>query len=290
MKRSKITGIIGTGVLHVLVLLLLFFLTLTKPDVQEEGGVPVMLGNTEQAAGDADPYTMTEVDVLPQPPASLPEPEVMPAEPEVKQPLITQAEEPSLQVKKEEPKKEKPKKEKKPVKKTEMQTPQKEPEKKAEPEKKPEKTEAEKRAEAERLAAQAAASKIAGAFGKGSKMGNKGNAGTGAGLQGSTAGNSDTGKTTGTGGYGTFDLNGRSLGEGGLPAPVYNVQDEGRVVVTIVVNPAGQVVRTSINKRTNTVNPALRKAAEEAAKKARFNTVDGVNNQSGTITYYFKLK
>lgn len=121
-------------------------------------------------------------------------------------------------------------------------------------------------------------------------MGNKGNAETGAGLQGSTAGNSDTGKTTGVGWNGAFDLNGRSLGEGGLPAPVYNVQDEGRVVVTIVVNPSGQVVRTSINKRTNTVNPALRKAAEEAAKKARFNTVEGVDNQSGTITYYFKLK
>lgn len=290
MKRSKITGIIGTVVLHVLVLLLLFLLTLTKPDVQEEGGVPVMLGNTEQAAGDADSYTMTEVDVLPQPPASVPEPEAMPAEPEVKQPLITQADEPSVQVKKEEPKKEKPKKEKKPLKKTENKTPQKEPEKKVEPEKKPEKTEAEKRAEAERLAAQAAASKIAGAFGKGSKMGNKGNAGTGAGLQGSTAGNSDAGKTTGVGWNGAFDLNGRSLGEGGLPEPIYNVQDEGRVVVTIVVNPAGQVVRTSINKRTNTVNPALRKAAEEAAKKARFNMVEGVDNQSGTITYYFKLK
>ena len=290
MKQSKITGIIGTVVLHVLVLLLLFFLTLTKPDVQEEGGVPVMLGNTELAAGDADPYTMTEVDVLPQPPASVPEPEAMPAEPEVKQPLITQADEPSVQVKKEEPKKEKPKKEKKPLKKTENKTPQKEPAKKVEPEKKPEITEAEKRAEAERLAAQAAASKIAGAFGKGSKMGNKGNAETGAGLQGSTAGNSDTGKTTGVGWNGAFDLNGRSLGEGGLPAPVYNVQDEGRVVVTIVVNPSGQVVRTSINKRTNTVNPALRKAAEEAAKKARFNTVEGVDNQSGTITYYFKLK
>lgn len=290
MKKSKVTGIIGTVVLHILVVLLLLFCSLTRPEIQEEGGVPVMLGNTQTAQGDADPYTMTEVDVLPQPPASAPEPESMPAEPEVKQPLITQAEEPSLQVKKEEPKKEKPKKEKKPLKKTEKKTPQKEPEKKVEPEKKPEKTEAEKRAEAERLAAQVAASKIAGAFGKGSKMGNKGNAETGAGLQGSTAGNSDTGKTTGVGWNGAFDLNGRSLGEGGLPAPVYNIQDEGRVVVTIVVNPAGQVVRTSINKRTNTVNPALRKAAEEAAKKARFNTVEGVDNQSGTITYYFKLK
>lgn len=290
MKKSKVTGIIGTVVLHIFVVLLLLFCSLTRPEIQEEGGVPVMLGNTQTAQGDADPYTMTELDVLPQPPASAPEPESMPAEPEVKQPLITQAEEPSLQVKKEEPKKEKPKKEKKPLKKTEKKTPQKEPEKKVEPEKKPEKTEAEKRAEAERLAAQVAASKIAGAFGKGSKMGNKGNAETGAGLQGSTAGNSDTGKTTGVGWNGAFDLNGRSLGEGGLPAPVYNIQDEGRVVVTIVVNPAGQVVRTSINKRTNTVNPALRKAAEEAAKKARFNTVEGVDNQSGTITYYFKLK
>ena len=148
-----------------------------------------------------------------------------------------------------------------------------------------EKTEAEKRAEAEKAAAQAAANAIAGAFGKGSQMGSKGNA-AGAGLQGSPTGNSSTGKTSGVGGYGT----GRTLGGGKLPVPVYNVQDEGRVVVTIVVNPAGQVISTSINKRTNTVNPALRRAAEEAARKARFNAVDGVNNQSGTITYYFKLK
>ena len=75
-----------------------------------------------------------------------------------------------------------------------------------------------------------------------------------------------------------------------MPRPVYNVQDEGRVVVTITVHPAGQVIATEINKQTNTVNPALRKAAEEAAKKARFNAVDGLNNQMGTITYYFNLK
>jgi TonB family protein len=85
-------------------------------------------------------------------------------------------------------------------------------------------------------------------------------------------------------------LNGRELGSGGLPRPVYNVQEEGRVVVTITVNPAGQVIHTSINKRTNTANAALRKAAEDAARKARFNAVNGVNNQTGTITYYFKLK
>lgn len=55
-------------------LLLLFLLKLTVPAEQEEGGVPVMLGNTELAAGDADPYTMTEVDVMPsEAPSSAPE-------------------------------------------------------------------------------------------------------------------------------------------------------------------------------------------------------------------------
>ena len=279
LKKNKVIGIVCTVVLHLLVLLLLFFLKLTVPAEQEEGGVPVMLGNTELAEGEADPYTLTEVDMMPsEEPSSSQEAAEAPA---VEQPMITQQDEPSLQVKKETPKKETPKKEQ--PKKTPVKT-------ETKPVNKPkEKTEAEKRAEAEKAAAQAAANKIAGAFGKGSQMGSKGNS-SGAGLQGSPTGNSSTGKTSGVGGYGTFDLNGRSLGSGNLPVPVYNVQDEGRVVVTIVVNPAGQVISTSINKRTNTVNPALRRAAEEAARKARFNAVDGVNNQSGTITYYFKLR
>lgn len=153
--------------------------------------------------------------------------------------------------------------------------------KKKEEVKKPEKTEAEK--------AEAARKRVAGAFGKGAQMGSKGDT-EGEGIQGSPTGNAPSGATSGTGGYGSFNLGGRSLGEGGLPRPVYNVQDEGRVVVTITVNPAGHVIATSINRQTNTVNPALRKAAEDAAKKARFNAVSGLNNQTGTITYYFNLK
>lgn len=166
--------------------------------------------------------------------------------------------------------------------------------------KKPEKTAAEKAEEARKLAAEkaererkaaeeAARKRVAGAFGKGAQMGSKGTT-EGEGVHGSPTGNSSSGATAGTGGYGTFNLGGRSIGEGGLPRPVYNVQDEGKVVVTITVNPAGQVIATSINRQTNTVNPALRKAAEDAAKKARFNTVSGLNNQTGTITYYFNLK
>ena len=282
---------VGTLVLHVVLLILLFLIAISKPESQEEGGVPVMLGNMEMAQGNADPYTLTDVDILdePQLPTEVSVPEPVPTPP-VESEMITQEDEPTVAV----PKKETPK-----------PAPKKEVVKKEKPKKEPvkpkEKTEAEKRAEAERLAAEkkaaeeraaaeAAAKRIAGAFGKGTQMGSKGTGTSGEGIQGSPTGNAAEGQSTGVGGYGTFDLNGRSLGPGGLPRPIYNVQEEGRVVVTITVNPAGQVIHTSINKRTNTANAALRKAAEDAARKARFNSVSGVNNQTGTITYYFKLK
>ena len=290
MKKHRITGLIGTLVLHVLILVFLLLVAISKPKMQEEGGVPVMLGNMEIAQGNSDPYTLTDVDILdePQLPTEPTVPESVPEIP-VKSEMITQEDESTIAVPKKTPKPT-PKIEK--VKKKPVQK---------EPVKPKEKTEAEKKAEAERLAAEkkaaeqkaaaeAAAKRIAGAFGKGTQTGSKGTGTAGTGIQGSPTGNSAEGQSSGVGGYGSWDLNGRSLGSGGLPRPVYNVQEEGRVVVTITVNPAGQVIHTSINKRTNTANAALRKAAEDAARKATFNAVGGVNNQTGTITYYFKLK
>lgn len=94
---------------------------------------------------------------------------------------------------------------------------------------------------------------------------------------------------TGTGSYGTWDLGGRDM-IGELPRPAYNAQEEGRVVVAITVNPKGNVIEASINNRTNTTNKQLRNAAMEAARKIKFNPIEGKNNQTGTITYYFKLK
>lgn len=280
MKNNRLQGIIGTVVVHLIILLILFVVTLHAATPEEESGVPVMLGSAELSQGDADPYTLTEVDVLDEL-----QPETAPADPSVETPseqeMLTQDLEETVAMKPQ----------KKPVKpKTEVKTPsKKQPEQPKQPTKTPEQIAAEKRAAAEKAAAEEAAKKIAGAFGKGSSMGNRGTGTTGSGVQGSPTGNSNTGKSTGVGGVGSWDLNGRSL-TGSLPIPVYNVQDEGRVVVTIVVNPSGRVISTSINKRTNTVSTALRRAAEEAARKARFNVTDGVNNQTGTITYYFKLR
>ena len=96
--------------------------------------------------------------------------------------------------------------------------------------------------------------------------------------------------TASQGGYGTWDLGGRDM-VGEMPRPSYNgIHDEGRVVITITVNPEGSVIDTRINNRTNTTNVQLRNAAVEAARRTKFNAISGKNNQTGTITYYFKLK
>lgn len=272
-KKGKYVGMVGALLVHVAIIALLILVGFAMPRPSEEDGIPVMLGEAPDALGDADP-SLVKVDVMPEEVASdVQEP--------TEQDIITQEDEETVVLKpKTEPKK------KQEVKKPEIKKPEKTAAEKAEEARKL----AEAKAEKERREAEEAARKrVSGAFGKGAQMGSKGNT-EGQGIQGSPTGNAPTGATSGTGGYGTFNLGGRSIGEGGLPRPVYNVQDEGRVVVSITVNPAGQVIATSINRQTNTVNPALRKAAEDAAKKARFNAVSGLNNQTGTITYYFNLK
>lgn len=276
-KKGKIIGAVGTLLVCLAVIVLLILITIKTPIKEELGGIPVIMGNVDAANGLDDP-SLVDVDVMT-------EPEVAAnAEPETvsEQDLMTQKDEETVALK---PKAEK---EKKIIKTKEIKKPQKSAEEKAAEAKRLQEA---KEEQARKEAAEAAKQRVAGAFGKGAQMGgNKGTATSGQGVEGSRDGNSSTGAKSGSPGYGTFDLGGRSIGNGGLPRPAYNVQEEGRVVVTITVSPSGEVIATSINRKTNTVSPALRKAAEDAAKRARFNSVQGVNNQVGTITYYFKLR
>ena len=277
-QKGNLSGILGTILANGAIVGILLLVGFAPPTDQDDGGVPVIMGDISESQYNYDPKTMVDVEIMEN--TQMAEATAIPS---VDDELITQEEEETIVVekKKETPKKETPKQEAKKV---------------------VEKTEAEKQAEAKRLAeekaererkaaAEAAAKRVSGAFGKGTAMeANKGTS-TGSGMEGSTQGNSTTGEKDGSGGYGSFNLNGRSLGEGGLPRPVYNVQEEGIVVVTITVNPAGAVINAEINlKETRTTNSTLRKAAIDAAKKARFNTVTGLNNQAGTITYNFKLR
>lgn len=265
MKRDKfdIFSVLWTILLHGLAIVLLLQLHLNKPVAQAESGVPVMLGNMGNLDTD---YEFTEVNSMPAPaPAAVP----VPAAPQV-EPAITQNLEETVAI--ESGEKEKPVK---PVETPRQPTPE------------------EIRAEQERQAAEQANNLLANAFGRSSTMQASAPTENNSDIQGtpgSTEGNSTQGKSSGSAGYGTWDLGGRDmLGE--LPRPAYNgIQEEGRVVVTITVDPEGNVIDTRINNRTNTTNLQLRNAAVEAARRTKFNATSGSNNQSGTITYYFKLK
>lgn len=265
MKRDKfdIFSVLWTILLHGLAIVLLLLLHLNKPVAQAESGVPVMLGNMGNLDTD---YEFTEVNSMPAPaPAAVP----VPAAPQA-EPAITQNLEETVAI--ESGEKEKPVK---PVETPRQPTPE------------------EIRAEQERQAAEQANNLLANAFGRSSSMQASAPTENNSDIQGtpgSTEGNSNQGKPSGSAGYGTWDLGGRDmLGE--LPRPAYNgIQEEGRVVVTITVDPEGNVIDTRINNRTNTTNLQLRNAAVEAARRTKFNATSGSNNQSGTITYYFKLK
>lgn len=261
-KDFNIFSLLWTLLLHMGVVGLLLLLHLNKPVAQAESGVPVMLGNMGNLDTD---YEFTEVSSMPAPqPASVPTPVAPQAEP-----AITQNLEETVAI--ETGEKEKPVN---PVETPRQPTPE------------------EVRAEQERQVAEEANNLLANAFGRSSTM--QASAPTEnntdvQGTPGSANGNSTQGKPQGTAGYGTWDLGGREM-MGELPRPVYDVQEEGRVVVTITVDPDGNVIDTRINNRTNTTNLQLRNAAIAAARQTKFNNIGGDNNQTGTITYYFKLK
>ena len=139
----------------------------------------------------------------------------------------------------------------------------------------------------EALARKAAVNKdVSGAFGKGNKMKNQKDGNDSGRTKGKTGGKAiDSGKGV------SVKVGNRKLGAGGLVTPVYNKQAEGKVVVNVVVDPSGKVVSASINaKLSNTTNQGLRNAALSAARQTKFNEIEGIDNESGTITYIFRLK
>ena len=257
-QKSETYGIIGTVLIHVLIILCLIFFGFNKsePIPKENEGITVNFGNIDEATGLFEPEgeaTNTKSEALSEP---IPE-----AKPE--KALITQTNEPSVSL---EDKKAKEK------------------EQAIQKEKQLQKEQKQKAA--------AIRNQAANAFGTSAGKGkSQGASATGNGNQGSPDGSPNSTRNSGGGtGYGHFSLNGRSL-NGALPHPSFSIQEEGIVVVQITVNPKGNVIASSISlKGTNTDNSILRNAALSAAKQARFNTINGSQSQSGTITYSFRLK
>ena len=105
---------------------------------------------------------------------------------------------------------------------------------------------------------------------------------------GQATGNTASGRTDGKP---NAHVQGRST-VGNIPRPVYNVQESGIVVVNIVVDNYGNVVRAVPGGDGTTVlDKTLYAAARNAAMDTHFNmSADAPAMQEGTITYYFNLK
>ncbi|MDR1937538.1 MAG: TonB family protein [Tannerellaceae bacterium] len=254
MDNDKIYGFLGTLLFHFVILLILFFTVLRTVVPEEEEGVLVNFGNVNAAAGTFEPqYTGGELPRQTTPASPQPQP--------AQDNTVTQDIEESVA----------------------LEEARKKEERRIEEER--------RKAEEQQKKEEAISSRVAGAFGSGNTQGgSQGNAATGEGNQGNPFGNSDQGPNEGIGGYGSFNLNGRSVGSGGLPSPVYNVQEEGRIVINITVDPKGTVIFAEIGRGTNLDNASLRQSALNAARGAKFNSISGTNNQSGTITYNYRFK
>ncbi len=277
ISREEIGGVVGTGIFAVLLLLILIFSYFTLMPVPDElEGVPVMFGNVENSFGDIEP-PMNEI--IPEPQAQEPKVPV----PSPAPPLITQDIEPTINVT---AKREEERKKAQQVAEQQRLAQQRVEEQRIKEEQIRLAEIVKKKREEDEKRKRDINQQMSGLFGESS--GSRGDT-EGTGTQGVSTGNDSKGSTSGLGGVGTYNLGGRSLGQGGLVRPGYTVNDEGIVVVTITVDPQGNVINTEIGKGTTTPNSTLRKAALDAAKRTKFNSITSMNNQQGTITYRFNL-
>jgi colicin import membrane protein len=108
-------------------------------------------------------------------------------------------------------------------------------------------------------------------------------------VRGVGSGLGDSGSGTGASGF-SYNLDGREIQV--LPLPKYDIQEGGKVVVDVIVDRSGKVVKATPGAHgSSIVNDHLYKAAKDAALLAKFKVkLDAPEFQKGTITYNFILK
>jgi colicin import membrane protein len=257
-------GILGTIIIHGILILLLFFsiLSLPKP-APPEGGLLINFGDVISAGGQTEPALNNN------PAPKQQEAEKQPV-PEKKEGIITQDFEKTAALPKAPEKKKTEKPKPKPV------------EKKAPPEKKP----VEKAPVVNTKALYS---------NKGQSTTEKGTSEgiyKGQGNMGDPNGTPESDNySQGLGGSSiTPNLNGRSPIY--LKKPEFNVQREGIVVVEITVDRNGKVISANPGVKGSTlVDNTLYAAAKKAALESAFNVKsDAAERQTGTISYHFKLQ
>jgi colicin import membrane protein len=275
---------LGTSILHLGILAILLIVGFSAPKPPDiERGIMVNFGTDETGSGLIEPSP-------PQSPEDVAQaqPDNAIAQPVKEDPLLTQNfDKDAPEVKKVDPEAEKRKKE-------QLET---ERIKQAEKEKKAAEETERIRVEAEQKRASDIVNRTKNA------LSNSKNTGTNTTSEGITGGQGNQGVPTGsvdskirgdgsgTGNNGiSYDLQGRGFQS--LPAPKYDYQGEGKVVVEIDVDRSGKVTNAKGGKKgSTTLDDYLVKVAEEAAMKATFEAKPGAPLvQKGTITYNFILK
>ncbi len=287
VPSEKSKGIIGTSIIHIILLVVLIAFAFTPPKPPEaEQGILVNFGTDEVGTGLIEPS----------PPPSKVEASPPPARRPVKvqndEPMLTQNNEEAPEVKKVDPEAEKKRLEKIEADRKIREQLEADRQAKIEAEKERKRIEAEQKkvADARNLVRNGlAGSKAAGTDSKGEGEGG------GPGNQGDPNGSVDSkvrGKGSGSGTSGnavSYKLGGRAATY--LQNPKYDYQEEGTVVVEISVDKAGNVIQAIPGKSgSNTLNENLLREAKEAAMKTKFKaSQDAPAVQKGTITYHFKL-
>lgn len=285
LPSEKSKGLAGTIIIHLILLLVLVFVSFSvpPPPVYEEG-IEVNFGTSETGFGDLEPAPVAEqIDAVPPPPANE-------SVKTVEEPLLTQDDEEAPEVKKVDPEAEKKKKEQAELDRIKHEELEAEKKRKELEEAETKRIEAEKKREAEMR------DKMKSAFdGK--------NAGSTSTSEGNTSGkdnqgDKDGGVTSnvrgpggGTGNSGpSYNLEGRTSIY--LPDPKLDYQKEGKVVVQIRVNRDGKVIYANPGEKgSDLLDTPFLDAAKKAAMEAKFKPDPNAKEiQVGTITYNFKLK
>jgi TonB family protein len=267
-KQSKRAGLSGTLFFHGALLLILFLIKLVSPPMpEEEEGILINFGNSEQGMGEIQPTQISNANSPQEANADqLKEPEVSNPTPVKPQPNVTQDVEEAPKISKDKPKV-KPVETTKPVTKPVVQP------------KPPEDPKPDPRA---------LYPGKKNTDGKGTP-GNEGETGR-PGDQGRPDGSMDSKSHTGTGKGDSgisFDLAGRNM----LRKPTINDQSQefGKVIIEVTVDKDGNVTQVTGPARGSTTSaPILVNKAKQAAREAKFSkSPSGVEEQRGTITFVF---
>ncbi len=258
-----------------LLLLLLFKISMHAPIQLEDEGIVITFGEADEGGGMPDALPMTDAitQVEQQPAAPMPAPE-QPSENE----LMVQEDEESLALSQQNEEDLKRQAEEE-----ELIGKQKEEEARQEAERiAREKALAEQKAKEQQAIDKA--NQLAALFGQaGSSEG--ANAENATANPAATSKGNPVGKSFGQVDGNMWSLQGRSVKT--MPKPSTDFLEQGKVVVSIRVDKAGNVVAASIGDGTTISDRYTQQLALDAARRAKF--TEGDNEQIGSITYNFKL-